>query len=1010
VTHVRPAVPNPLRLILAVTLAMIGLPILLSAPAGAVTTTAFACPQKFFQVSATSSGAFFEYNAGSNSMSRVGTGAVSGINGVGYNTADDYIYGVASSKLYRIDATGAYSAGTTITGTFNAASGGDFYDGKLVTAPTNSGTWSAIDTDTATSTAITMTTAANGFAAAGAWGAYDLTVQGDMAYGLNNQTLYIVKMDTHQVSTRTLSGPTNGAYGAAYSDSSGNAFFYNNSDNKVFMVSAAQLADATGSATTPTAILVGGAASTPALTAPNDGASCPDAVSPYVPEVDDTVTTASDIGDTTAELSSRATANNTTTSLSFCYGTDPTLAACTSVTATPGTISGATPTGFSAALTELDPETVYYYRAVATNDVGTNTGPIHTFTTTGETAPEPIAQTISTDFSGPAGTNTLYAGQSGTATASATSDLAVSWDNTTPSVCDVDPATGAVTMLTAGDCVISFTQAGDENFAAAPEKTLTITGLAAPQTIAVDAPSTAVVGGHVTVTATSTSGLDVAWDNTTPTVCDVDAATGSVTLLAVGDCVIELTQEGDGAHAAATPVTTTITVGPANRSQTIDFAVRGSAFTDAVLTLTPVASSELPVTVAVVSGDCAVADGQVTATGATDCVLEATQAGDDTWAAADAVRRTVTFADPVDDSYTVDGAASSAHRPLLDVLENDPAGLTLTAVTGAGHGTATVTDGQVSYLPATGYRGADTLTYTVADGSGATATATVHVTVDNTAPVLTGAALRQVAGSTATASVQASDANGDALVLTAETTTPGVTVKVAGTRVQVTAGAQVSGNVNVLLTVTDGAGGTATATLRDVVSPGPVKSATRSLTRTGRTAIRWTRARTAGARYRVLVDGKQVCVSSALSCTVKRVLGPDFAVKVEVLGKDGTTSTRTRAKAVGKREVLIATVYFDSGEDTLTKAQERALKKVIAKIHDRGFHTAHLAGYTDSDGGVAYNMRLSHRRSRNIARYLDAHGHIDSEQTWFGLNDPAAGNDTAKGKARNRRVEILVRF
>jgi outer membrane protein OmpA-like peptidoglycan-associated protein len=1007
---VRLPVPSPLRLILAATLAMIGLPILLSAPAGAVTSTAFACPQKFFQVSATSGGAFFEYNAGANTMSRVGTGAVSGINGVGYNTADNYIYGVASSKLYRIDATGAYSAGTTITGTFNAASGGDFYDGKLVTAPTNSGAWSAIDTTTAVSTAVTMTTAANGFAAAGAWGAYDLTVQGDMAYGLNNQTLYIVKMDTHQVSTRTLSGPTTGAYGAAYSDSSGNAFFYNNSDNKVFMVTAAELANATGSATTPTAILVGGAASTPALTAPNDGASCPDAVSPYVPEIDDTVTAASNVADTTADLSSRATANNTTTTLSFCFGTDPALAGCTTVTATPGTITGASPTDFSAGLTGLDPDTTYYYRAVASNDVGTNSGPIHSFTTTGETAPEPLAQTISTGFTGPGETSTLYAGQSGTATATASSGLDVSWDNTTPTICDVDPATGSVTMLTAGDCVISFTQAGDENYAAAPEKTLTITGVAAPQTIEVDAPSTGIVGDEVTVTATSTSDLDVAWDNTTPGVCRVDPATGSVTLLAAGDCVIEFTQEGDDAHAAAAPVTTTITVGKADRSQSIDFAVRGGAFTDAVVTLAPVASSELPVTVSVVSGDCTISDGQLTATGPGDCVVEATQDGDDTWAAADAVRRTVTFADPADDSYTVDGAAASGPRPLLDVLDNDPAGLTLTGVTGAGHGTATVVGDQVSYVPASGYRGADTLTYTVTDGSGATATAVVHLTVRNTAPVVAGLGVRQVAGSTVTADVTASDANGDALVLTAATTTRGVTVKVTGTRVQITAGTQVSGKVSVVVTVTDGVGGTATATVTDVVSPNPVKKATRSLARTGRTTVAWTKAPTDGARYRVLVDGDPVCTTSALTCTVKRVLGPDFKVKVEVLGKDGTTSTRTAAKTVGKGEVLIATVYFGSGKDTLTKRQEKALRKVIAKIHKIGFHTAHLAGYTDSDGGVAYNMALSHRRSQHIAEYLDDHGDIDSEQTWFGLKNPAAGNDTAKGKARNRRVEILVRY
>ncbi|GAA3349181.1 hypothetical protein GCM10020358_70350 [Amorphoplanes nipponensis] len=69
--------------------------------------------------------------------------------------------------------------------------------------------------------------------------------------------------------------------------------------------------------------------------------------------------------------------------------------------------------------------------------------------------------------------------------------------------------------------------------------------------------------------------------------------------------------------------------------------------------------------------------------------------------------------------------------------DSDPDGdaLTVAAVGPAGHGTATVTAGVVGYTPANGYTGADTFTYTVADGRGGTATATVSVTVGGPAPV-----------------------------------------------------------------------------------------------------------------------------------------------------------------------------------------------------------------------------------------------------------------------------------
>ena len=87
-------------------MALIGLQVSFISAAEATASAPFSCVPRFYQVSATSSGAFFEYSAATNSLSRVGTGAVSGINGIGYNTADNYIYGVSGTKLYRLDSAG----------------------------------------------------------------------------------------------------------------------------------------------------------------------------------------------------------------------------------------------------------------------------------------------------------------------------------------------------------------------------------------------------------------------------------------------------------------------------------------------------------------------------------------------------------------------------------------------------------------------------------------------------------------------------------------------------------------------------------------------------------------------------------------------------------------------------------------------------------------------------------------------------------------------------------------
>ena len=81
-----------------------------------------------------------------------------------------------------------------------------------------------------------------------------------------------------------------------------------------------------------------------------------------------------------------------------------------------------------------------------------------------------------------------------------------------------------------------------------------------------------------------------------------------------------------------------------------------------------------------------------------------------------------------------DSATTGLNAPVtIDVLANDgdPDGdpLTITIATPPSNGTAVVENGKVVYTPNPGFSGADSFTYTVADGKGGAATATVTVTV-----------------------------------------------------------------------------------------------------------------------------------------------------------------------------------------------------------------------------------------------------------------------------------------
>jgi len=70
-----------------------------------------------------------------------------------------------------------------------------------------------------------------------------------------------------------------------------------------------------------------------------------------------------------------------------------------------------------------------------------------------------------------------------------------------------------------------------------------------------------------------------------------------------------------------------------------------------------------------------------------------------------------------------------------------------------------------------------------------------------------------------------------------------------------------------------------------------------------------------------------------------------------------------------------------------------------------------VAGYTDNVGGERYNYELSKRRAESMAAYLTAQGKINPAQIMvvgYGESAPAADNRSAAGRAKNRRVEVLV--
>lgn len=69
-----------------------------------------------------------------------------------------------------------------------------------------------------------------------------------------------------------------------------------------------------------------------------------------------------------------------------------------------------------------------------------------------------------------------------------------------------------------------------------------------------------------------------------------------------------------------------------------------------------------------------------------------------------------------------------------------------------------------------------------------------------------------------------------------------------------------------------------------------------------------------------------------------------------------------------------------------------------------------IYGHTDADGSEAYNQGLSGRRATSVQNYLAGKGvqSVRMATRGYGETQPIASNETAEGKAQNRRVEIKI--
>jgi outer membrane protein OmpA-like peptidoglycan-associated protein len=113
----------------------------------------------------------------------------------------------------------------------------------------------------------------------------------------------------------------------------------------------------------------------------------------------------------------------------------------------------------------------------------------------------------------------------------------------------------------------------------------------------------------------------------------------------------------------------------------------------------------------------------------------------------------------------------------------------------------------------------------------------------------------------------------------------------------------------------------------------------------------------------------------------------------------------------GGQLVILKPVFFATDKDVILNqsfAVLQAVADVLAATPE--IKRIRIEGHTDSQGKVAYNVDLSNRRANSVMRWLVGHG-ISAERLeakGYGPERPVATNNTAAGRAKNRRVEFHI--
>lgn len=181
-----------------------------------------------------------------------------------------------------------------------------------------------------------------------------------------------------------------------------------------------------------------------------------------------------------------------------------------------------------------------------------------------------------------------------------------------------------------------------------------------------------------------------------------------------------------------------------------------------------------------------------------------------------------------------------------------------------------------------------------------------------------------------------------------------------------------------------------------------------------RTAIGGVGGAVAGALLGGLIGGKTGrIVGAGIGGVAGGVVGYKMDQQIKQLKETTAGSGVEVSETDGGKAILVNLpdgVTFDVASYTLKPEFRSTLDQVAQSLIDYPDSLIDVYGHTDSTGSDAYNQTLSENRARTVMNYLISRGVPATRlrSQGFGETMPVASNDTAEGRAKNRRVEIKI--